>query len=148
MTHTPEGERRNEELCRDIREGILKLGFGYVPTDEEKVEIEKRRRRINRRREFFEKLLSGLRSVFYPPLSIAFHVVSFVTKGIGCITSIGLIAGVYYLYQSFSALFKGVPFAEIETFSKAVPVIIVPFIAFAVSVVTEKIYCYFEDNAF
>ena len=60
----------------------------------------------------------------------------------------GLIAGVYYLYQSFCAFKSGVPFGEIGELSKAVGFIVFPFIAYLVSYVSRKIYTYFEENAY
>ena len=56
-----------------------------------------------------------LRTIICTPLSIAFHAISFVSRGIGYISSFGLLIGFYYLYQAFSALFNGVAFAEIES---------------------------------
>ena len=97
---------------------------------------------------FFGSVFSELRTIIYTPLSIAFHAVSYVAKGIGYISSFGLIAGVYYLYQSFCAFKSGVPFGEIGEFTKAVGFIVFPFIAYLVSYVSEKIYTYFEENAY
>lgn len=93
-------------------------------------------------------IFSGLRTIIYTPLSIAFHAVSFVAKGIGYISSFGLIAGVYYLYQSFCAFKSGIPFGEIGELNKAVCFIIFPFVAYLVSYVCEKIHIYFEENAY
>ena len=71
---------------------------------------------------FFVSVFSGLRTIIYTPLSIAFHAVSFVAKGIGYISSFGLIAGVYYLYQSFCSFKSGIPFGEIgENIKKNIP---------------------------
>lgn len=97
---------------------------------------------------FFVSVFSGLRTIIYTPLSIAFHAVSFVAKGIGYISSFGLIAGVYYLYQSFCAFKSGIPFGEIRELNKAVCFIIFPFVAYLASYVCEKIYIYFEENAY
>ena len=64
------------------------------------------------------------------------------------ISSFGLIAGVYYLYQSFCAFKSGIPFGEIGELNKAVCFIIFPFVAYLVSYVCEKIHIYFEENAY
>lgn len=98
--------------------------------------------------EFFISVFSRLRTIIYTPLSIAFHAVSFVAKGIDYIFSFGLIAGVYYLYQSFCAFKSGIPFEEIGELSKAVGFIVFSFIAYLVSYVSRKIYTYFEKNAY
>lgn len=140
-------EMREEQLAREIGRGLEKLGFGTAMTDEEYERSKKNLKRLDKRYEFFDSVFSGLRTIIYTPLSIAFHAVSFVAKGIGYISSFGLIAGVYYLYQSFCAFKSGVPFGEIGELSKAVGFIVFPFIAYLVSYVTEKIYTYFEENA-
>ena len=117
-------------------------------------ESKKRLERIEKKLEADEKkkarrkgFVSAVKSIICTPLSIAFHAISFVSKGIGYISSFGLIIGFYYLYQSFSALFKGVAFAEIETFGKAVPFLAFPFIAYGVSVVTGKVWLYLESQS-
>ena len=68
--------------------------------------------------------------------------------GVMTVSYTHLIAGVYYLYQSFCAFKSGVPFGEIGEFTKAVGFIVFPFIAYLVSYVSEKIYTYFEENAY
>ena len=98
--------------------------------------------------EIFSSVFSGLRTIIYTPLSIAFHAVSFVAKGIAYISSFGLIAGVYYLYQSFCAFKSGVPFGKIGELSKAVGFIVFSFIAYLISYISRKIYTYFEENAY
>ena len=77
-------------------------------TDEEYARSEKRIEKSEKRYKFFGSVFSELRTIIYTPLSIAFHAVSYVAKGIGYISSFGLIAGVYYLYQSFCAFKSGV----------------------------------------
>ena len=122
-------EIREERLAREIGRKFTELGFGTVQTDEE-----------------YEKSKKNFKK--NTPLSIAFHAVSFVAKGIGYISSFGLIAGVYYLYQSFCAFKSGIPFGEIGELNKAVCFIIFPFVAYLVSYVCEKIHIYFEENVY
>lgn len=138
-------EIRQEKLMEEIKR---KAGYIEIPSDEELNKRQMKREREAKRKEkksiVKNSFFGGLRTIVCTPLSIAFHAVSFVSKGIGYISSFGLIAGVYYLYQSFSALFKGVPFAEVDTFGKAFSFIIFPFIAYGISVVTEKVWLYLE----
>ena len=96
-------EIREERLAREIGRKFAELGFGTVQTDEEYEKSKKNFKKKEKRDMFFVSIFSGLRTIIYTPLSIAFHAVSFVAKGIGYISSFGLIAGVYYLYQSFCA---------------------------------------------
>ena len=141
-------EMREEQLAREVGRKFAELGFGTVQTEEEYEKSKKNFKKIEKREKFFSSIFSGLRTIIYTPLSIAFHAVSFVAKGIGYISSFGLIAGVYYLYQSFCAFKSGVPFGEIGELSKAVGFIVFPFIAYLVSYVSRKIYTYFEENAY
>ena len=141
-------ENREEQSAREIGKKFAELGFGTVMTDEEYARSQKRIEKSEKRYNFFGSAFSELRTIIYTPLSIAFHAVSFVAKGIGYISSFGLIAGVYYLYQSFCAFKSGVPFGEIGELSKAVGFIVFPFIAYLVSYVSRKIYTYFEENAY
>ena len=106
-------EMQEEQLVREIGRKFAELGFGTVQTEEEYEKSKKNFKKIEKREKFFSSVFSGLRTIIYTPLSIAFHAVSFVEKGIGCISSFGLIAGVYYLYQSFCAFKSGVSFGEI-----------------------------------
>lgn len=141
-------EIREERLAREIGRKFAELGFGTVQTEEEYEKSKKNFKKKEKRDMFFVSVFSGLRTIIYTPLSIAFHAVSFVAKWIGYISSFGLIAGVYYLYQSFCAFKSGVPFGEIGELNKAVCFIIFPFVAYLVSYVCEKIHIYFEENAY
>ena len=124
------------------------LEFGTVQAEEEYEKSKKNFKKIEKWEKFFSSVFIGLRTIIYTPLSTAFHAVSFVAKGIGYIFSFGLIAGVYYLYQSFCAFKSGIPFGEIGELSKAVGFIVFPFIAYLVSYVSRKIYTYFKENAY
>ena len=141
-------EIREERLAREIGRKFAELGFGTVQTEEEYEKSKKNFKKKEKRDMFFVSVFSGVRTIIYTPLSIAFHAVSFVAKGIGYISSFGLIAGVYYLYQSFCAFKSGIPFGEIGELNKAVCFIIFPFVAYLVSYVCEKIHIYFEENAY
>ena len=140
-------EIRQEKLMEEIRS---KSSIRLIPDDEfEKMQKRKnRKKKANERRSVMKNgVLGGLRKIICTPLSIAFHAVAFVSKGIGYISSFGLIAGVYFLYQSFSAMKSGVPFSEVDTFGKAISFIIFPFIAYGISVIAEKVWLYLEEKA-
>lgn len=116
-------------------------------TEEEIIARDEKLRKIRRREAFFESIMSCVRPIVFTPLSIMFHLISFVARGIGCVSSFGLVLGFYRLYQSFVAFKNGVPLGEIDTIGKALPLIFVPFIAYAVSEITGRIYEYFEMKA-
>ena len=86
-------EIREERLAREIGRKFAELGFGTVQTEEEYEKSKKNFKKKEKRDMFFVSVFSGLRTIIYTPLSIAFHAVSFVAKGIGYISSFGLIAG-------------------------------------------------------
>lgn len=137
-----------EVVLKKIQENARSLGYYHETTPEEKY----RMARANARSKFFEKIfgaiLSALRTIIYTPLSIAFHVISIVSRIIGGVSSVGLLLGAYDVYQGVRELMNGVPFSEIAMFGKAVPFIVTPFAAYAVAVITEHIYLYFENNNF
>lgn len=148
MSYMFEDMQREDELVRNARESILKFGLGRAMTDDEIEKRNKKLRRNRKRNAFFESVLSGVKTIVCTPLSIAFHAVSFVTRGIGFISAFGMLLGGYYVYQGFVAAGNGAAFGEIVFFQKAVPYFIFPFIAYGISVVTERIYLFFKDNAF
>lgn len=148
MKQKSEYEIRAEQLIEDIKKESIHIRF---PSDEElesyRLKMEEEDRKEEKKAVAKNGFFAMLRTIICTPLSIAFHAISFVSKGIGYISSFGLLIGFYYLYQSFSALFKGVSFAEIETFGKAVPFLVFPFIAYGISVVTEKVWLYLESKS-
>ena len=140
--------QNEEQMVKDIANGIVKLGFGYIPSENEKEEIDKRRKKHNKIEKIKRSFLDTVRTIIYTPLAIAFHGISFIARGIGYISSFGLILGAYYLYQSFSDFMNGVAISEIDTIKKAFVLIIFPFIAYSISIIAEKLYHYFDDNSF
>lgn len=146
----------DEELLRRAREkSLVKFREKYGEYADEKYmryegeEMDIYHARLERRRQGKEKrnnmaynFWGGVRKIVFTPISTVLNFVSFILELVGKISSLGLIAGVYYLYQSFSALSKGIPFAEIDTFGKAVPFIIFPFIAYGLSVVLGRLYAW------
>lgn len=115
------------------------------PEEQERLADQKRRARKREAR--IESILSCVRVIFYTPLSIAFHAISFVSRGIGCVASFGMLVGLYYVYLGVCDMGNGISFGEIEAFGKAVPFFTTPFAAYAVSEITDRIYFYFARNA-
>lgn len=137
--------RRTPIVFKEVPEDEVEKKLAEI--DKKWEALEKKKEAVVRKKARRKGFVSAVKSIICTPLSIAFHAISFVSKGIGYISSFGLLIGFYYLYQSFSALFKGVAFAEIETFGKAVPFLVFPFIAYGVSVVTEKVWLYLEAQS-
>ena len=117
-------------------------------TEEEMKKTEEKIRRIEKRAAVFDGMLSILRTIVYTPLSIAFHAVSFLARGVGAISSFGLLLAAYYLYKGFTAFKSGVPLGQIEVLQRVPVLVLLPFIAYAIAAITECIYGYFEDHAF
>ena len=87
-----------------------------------------------------------LKPIIYTPLSILFHIVTFVFRIVGGIASVAMIYGIYCGYKAFTALRAGEAFSgDLKT---AVMLIIFPFAAFAIAVIAEKLWSYFEDNRY
>ena len=73
-------EMREEQLARKIGRQFAKLGFGTVQAEKEYEKSKKNFKKIEKWEKFFISVFSGLRTIIYTPLSIAFHAVSFVAK--------------------------------------------------------------------
>ena len=148
MSYMSDEEKRNEDLVRKVSEGIVNLGYGRLMTEEEVERNEKNRRRRAKRNAIVENVLSCVRTIVYTPLSIAFHAVSFVARGVGFVSAFGMLVGCYHVYKGITAVMGGAAFGNVDSFGKAIPFFVFPFIAYGVSEVTDRIYRYLENNAF
>lgn len=108
--------------------------------------IEKIDRKIEKREKIKSTLRSGFHTMFYTPLTIAFHAVAFILRGIGCIASLGLPIGFYYTYKSICSFVNGTPLKEIESIEMAIVLIVFPFIVYGIATFTEWIGDYFENH--
>lgn len=113
---------------------------------EDYVYYEKRLKQLDKRIEITDGILSLLRRIFYTPLGIFFHLISFVFRIVGAITSLLLIVGIYFGYKAFTAWKAGSDFTN--DLKIAAMLIIFPFIAYAIAFIAEKAWGYFEDNAY
>ena len=129
---------KNRERVNEIAEGLSSLGFGYIPSENEKQE------RAERAASGF---WSAIRRIVCTPIGIAFHAVAVITNGIGYVASLGLLPGAYYLFLTIADYPKGTPLLEVQTFREAVFFISIPFIAYTISILAEKAQEFFERNA-
>lgn len=113
---------------------------------EDYVYYQKRLRQIDRRIEIIDGILSLLRRIIYTPLGIFFHMISFISRIVGAVASVLMIAGVYYAYVSFVAWRNKMDFASDA--KTAITLILFPFIVYAIAFMSEKAWDYFEDNAY
>jgi len=103
--------------------------------------------KIKRKLERNKAIADGSRYILLTPLSVAFKVVSVITKIIGMVSAIGLPYGVYSIYMVVTQLNDGVPFMEA---THRIPIglfVILPFVALLVHVLTKKfsLYLYFKS---
>ena len=101
---------------------------------------EAQRKKKEEREKHRRGLFYSLRRIFFTPIASAVNLIGFICELVAKISFVGLIAGVYYLYQSLSAVKSGVPFSEVDTFGKALSFIIFPFIAYGVSELLDMLY--------
>lgn len=122
-----------------------------IITSEETLRMERfermRNARLGRKEEILSVIRSIIRRIVYTPLGILFHAISFIAKIVGGISAIGMIAGFWYTYRVFVLLKNGMKLGDIKEIKLALVFLIFPFIAYGISVITEKAWEYFEDNA-
>ena len=121
-----------------------------IITSEETLRMERFERVRNARAERREEILSAIcnivREIVFRPLGILFHAISFISKIIGGVSAIGMLAGFWYAYKAFHAWKSGMTLSEITEIRSALVFLIFPFIAYSISVIAEKAWAYFEDN--
>ena len=117
-------------------------------TEEEMKRLRAMDRKLEQREMRVNSLLHCLRRIFFTPLAIAFRMVAFAARGAGYISSFGLIAGAYYLYQSLAAFQNHVPLAEINTLPKALILTALPFGIYTIAELCGGIYNWLDENAF
>lgn len=122
----------------DVGQPVVLLG-----TDEYSVILKRREERERRkatRSNFVGRFFDGVRFVVFTPLCSVFNLLSFVAEIVGKISSLGLLVAVYFIYQGVREVMDGVAFGEVEAFMDAVPFLIFPFIALAISKVCDATY--------
>lgn len=91
------------------------------------------------KQEKIDAVLHCIKFIFFTPFVIAAGIVSFVLKLVGQITSIGLPYGIYCAYQTVVQLKAGVALGDIKQTTFVCLFLLLPFIAFAMSALVEKI---------
>lgn len=113
---------------------------------EDYIYYEKRLRQLDRKAEVADSIFSIFRRIIYTPLGIFFHMVAFISRIVGAVASVLMIAGIYFAYMSFMSWKNHVSFTSDAKL--AITLILFPFIAYAVAVIAEKAWDYFEGNAY
>ncbi len=112
---------------------------------EDYIYYEKRFRQLDRRTEIADNAFSLFRRIIYTPLGIFFHMIAFISRIAGAVASVLMVAGIYFAYMSFMSWKNHVNFASDAKL--AITLILFPFIAYAVAVIAEKAWDYFESNS-
>lgn len=105
-------------------------------------------RKMERRYERSQEIKEFIVPIICTPLSIFFTVLSFVGRIAAYISCIGLFVGAWNLYQSFCASSAAMPVWKMDSFREGILYIILPFVAFLVSSVLNKIRSYFYIRSF
>lgn len=123
----------------------------YYPTENEKKEnIRRAEMSMARERAKYERndeVFRFFRVVFFTPLAIVFKVISFASKVIGGISSIGIPFGLYCLYKDIVAMKGGTALADIHNLVFIELFVILPFASFALHFIAEKLHQYFFRNS-
>lgn len=135
---------------QELVDAIKNMNHVKVLTPEQKRAFEmsqaKKERKEKKREDIFFTIGYHVKPVFFTPLSIMFHILTFVFRIIGGIASVAMIYGIYCAYKAFTAWNAGVAYED--NVKTAVMLIIFPFIAFAVAKIAELAWTYFEDNKY
>lgn len=98
---------------------------------------EKKYKRINAVKSFFAYM-------FFSPLEIVFKLLSIVLKLIAVISSVTFPYGVYLAYQTYKEIDNGVQITMTENGKNALMWILLPFIAFAIFYICDKLSEWFR----
>ncbi len=93
---------------------------------------EKKYKRINGIKSFFA-------CMFFSPLEIVFKLLSIVSKLIAVISSVAFPYGVYLAYQTYKEIQNDVRFTMTENGKNALMWILLPFVAFAIFYICDKL---------
>lgn len=141
-----EGLHGQELVDAIMRDGTLGKPVTESQARANDSKIEELNRRYERQLEWKVRIGMFLKPIIYTPLYILFHIVTFVFRIVGGIASVAMIYGIYCGYKAFTAWRAGEAFAG--NLKTAVMLMIFPFAAFAIAVIAEKLWSYFEDNRY
>lgn len=103
-------------------------------------------RKYKQHEDLFFKIGYHVKPVFFTPLAIMFHTITFLFRIIGGIASVAMIYGIYCAYKAFSEWKMGMMYAD--DMKMALRLIIFPFAAFALAKISEIMWNYFENNKY
>ena len=121
-----------------------------VATKEEMIaaqhRIDELNRKYARQEEIKNKIGYFLKPIFFHATRVLFHFITFISRLAGAVSCIAMLYGLYCGYKAFTAWRAGETFtANVKT---AVILIALPFIAYGIAEISERIWHYFEDNKY
>jgi len=135
---------------QELVDAIKNMNYVKTLTPEQQRAFEvsqaEKERKAKRREDILFTIGYHVKPIFFTPLSIMFHIITFVFRIIGDIASVAMIYGLYCAYKAFTAWRAGTAYAD--NAKTAVMLIVFPFAAFAVAKLTELAWTYFEDNKY
>lgn len=99
-------------------------------------------KKLHKRNEVLSSIAHYVKYVFYTPLAIATNIISVIFKVGGSVASIGIPYGIYCVYKTIVQLKTGIAFGDIKQTTFVYLFVIFPFIAFALSLLFEKLSDY------
>lgn len=99
-------------------------------------------KKLHKRNEVLSSIAHYVKYVFYTPLAIATNIISVIFKVGGSVASIGIPYGIYCVYKTIVQLKAGIAFGDIKQTTFVCLFVISPFIAFALSLLFEKLSDY------
>lgn len=108
--------------------------------------INKYNKKLQRRNETISEIVHCIKYVVYTPLSIATNIISVIFKIGGSVAAVGIPYGFYCTYKMVKQLLAGISFGDIKQTTFVCLFAIFPFIAFALSLLFEKMSDYFTYN--
>lgn len=94
-------------------------------------------KKLHKRNEVISSIAHYVKYVFFTPLAIATNIISVIFKVGGSVASIGIPYGIYCVYLN-----EGIAFGDIKQTTFVCSFVIFPFIAFALSLLFEKLSDY------
>ena len=117
-------------------------------TEEERREqqayIDKYNEKLHRKWERNAAIGHSIKYVIFTPVIIALNIVTMIFKLVGGIASIGLPYGLYCVYKTIVQMNAGMALADIKQTTFVCLFVILPFTAFAIAMLSEKLADFLE----
>lgn len=110
-----------------------------LPTVEQQIEFNKKMDRLDKQIQRERKIKYAVLKMLATPLSFIFGTLSVITKILSKISSLGVLASIYYIYKAVKKLNAGIPFWEITEWINALYFFLLPFAFMLLYFIFKKI---------